>query len=131
MCRIIFIEKACPMKEYIAANGYHFNAKLLDFALGHLKNRNGSSRRFSVKDVLKVIADGDGSISEEDIYDVTYLANWLYSDLYPDIISTEALVVKAACLYPKDPDGYDGQTLFRWVDDARRRDIDIPWNDMV
>lgn len=131
MCRVIFIEKPCPMKRYTRTHGAHFNDMLCDFAVSHLKNKNGSEKHFTAKDVVGILANADCSLDEDSLYDITFLANWFYSDFYPHAMSTETTVVKAACEYVKDPDGYEGQTLYRWADDMQRKDISIPWDDMI
>lgn len=127
---VYLITRRCPMRAYIERNGHHFNERLCDFAVSHLRNANGTDRHMDAKEVLGILAAADYKLDEDAVYDITYLSNLLYSDLYPNVITSEAGIVKAAYSYGNDPDGYEGQTFFRWVDDMRRKDIEIPWEEM-
>ncbi|CAJ0592261.1 unnamed protein product [Cylicocyclus nassatus] len=59
--------------------------------------------------------------------DAAFLANWYYSDEYPDYLKTETDVIKRTYKAAQDPDGYEGMTFARWLSDIIGKEIEIDW----
>lgn len=119
-------------ERYIDKNGWHFNEKLEAFARKHMKNIDGTEHSWTMKTLKEDLAKY--SIPEPEakcMYDLLYLANWLYSDWYPESMSTVPQILKGAKKILKDPDGYNGMILKRWCRDLKEKGVEIPWDEMA
>lgn len=119
------IEKVKSDEEnYVARYGKHFNGRLQEFAAAQLKNVDGTTHRFTEKDL-------PSTVKIPHPHDLLYMANWLYSDGFPEPLKTTQAVWQEALRHTNDPDGYEGMAFCRWRTDMEQRDIDIPWADMM
>ena len=106
-------------REYIEKYGEHFNEKLAEFAIRHLKNVDAFKReKLSLPD-------------KESLHDLHYLANMLYSDWYPEAMITEPVILKAARKYLEDPDGFKGMIFLVWLYKMKKKGVEIPWKEMI
>lgn len=125
--RTLIVEKYNISKSrYEVLNDWHFTEKLADFASEHLINHDGHEHRWTCEDVAKEIEKQNWH-KPEHIGDVTYLANKYYSDLCPEIIKEPTECIRAALLYEKDPDGYEGKIFKEWVMLMKARKKKIQW----
>ena len=93
-------------EEYINQYGEHFNDKLADFAILHLKNVDGTSHVWTMSDIAAEFKAAGVQMPEKKYQnDLRYVANWLYSDWYPTAMPAPAAILKAAKRYLDDPDG--------------------------
>lgn len=114
---------------YIRKNGYHFTPTLADTVTQQLVNADGSKHHWTtsqVKSALEAAGMKDNPLKMT-WGDAAYLANWFYSDEYPDYLKTETDVIKRTCKAIKDPDGYEGMTFARWLSDVVMRQWPIDW----
>lgn len=114
-------EHECGKKEYERKHGKHFNEKLYRFASQQLVNMDKTAHRFTKKEME--------GIPEDTIYDMLFLADWLYSDLAPAVKETE--IIALAKRYANDPDGYPGMAFCRWLTDMKNKEVHIPWEDCM
>lgn len=63
--------------------------------------------------------------------DAAYLANWYYSDEYPDVLTNETAVIRRTYKAAQDPDGYEGMTFARWLSDVVANEWVIDWTDFM
>lgn len=118
--------------RYIEAHGYHFTDELADYASRQLVNEDGTSHRWSADEVRAVIESrGIECKNAFTIGDLTYIANWVYSDLYPRWIGSEGRVIERAVEVMSDADGYKGMPMMRWVSDLIGRKKVVPWKEFV
>lgn len=73
------------LEEYKKANGNHFNCMLSDYASSKL-----SSSRWNTSNLLEYITNEELCIDIDSkcytLGDLSYLSNWIYSNLYPNIV---------------------------------------------
>lgn len=117
-------------KAYVGKNGYHFTCGLADYVTKHhLKNADGSKHNWTSAQV-KAAMEAAG-MKENGLNmtwgDAAYLANWYYSDEYPEVIGTERGCIERAYMAAQDPDGYEGMTFSRWLSDVVGHGWEIDW----
>lgn len=121
-----------PEREYIKRYGEHFNGKLADFAIRHLKNMDGTGHRWSMEDIVEALKKEKLPFPDrESLHDLHYLANMLYSDWYPEAMATEPVILKAARKHLEDPDGFKGMIFLVWLYKMKMKGIEIPWKEML
>lgn len=112
-------------KAYVKKNGYHFTDSLAALAISHMVNADNSNHKWSVKQVMAVIAANFASFENKNKLtngDIAYTANMAYADFYPELIKSEADCVKYAVKIASDPDGYEGIVFMRWLTDLIGKD---------
>lgn len=128
----VIITGCDPEREYIERYGEHFNGKLADFAIRHLKNMDGTGHRWSMEDIVEAFRKEKLPLpGRENLHDLHYLANMLYSDWYPEAMATEPVILKAARKYLEDPDGFKGMIFLVWLYKMKKKGIEIPWKEML
>ena len=115
---------------YIQKHGYHFTPSLADYVTKqHMTNADGTTHNWTtaqVKSALEAAGMNDNPLNMT-WGDAAYLANWFYSDEYPDYLKTEADVIKRTYRAAQDPDGYEGMTFARWLSDVVGHQLSIDW----
>lgn len=115
---------------YIEKNGYHFTSQLADHVTkNYMKNADGSGHNWTSAQV-KGAMEASGMTSNPlnmTWGDAAYLANWYYSDEYPDVLPNETAVIRRAYRAAQDPDGYEGMTFARWLSDVVANEWSIDW----
>ena len=66
LMEVYLITRRCPMRAYIERNGHHFNERLCDFAVSHLRTANGTDRHRDAKEVLGILAAADYKLDEDE-----------------------------------------------------------------
>lgn len=119
-------------REYVALNGYHFNDKLAEWAIGEMENVDKTKHKWSVKQVTDAYKAA-GYTKPEGMTDgdIAYLANMAYADFIPDVLKTETDCIRYANAVTKDPDGYDEMPFMRWLADKIGREETISWDKML
>lgn len=115
---------------YIHKNGYHFTPTLADTVSLHLKNADGSTHHWTTEQVKTAL--NSAGMKENPLNftwgDAAFLANWIYSDEFPDPLATETAVLKRTYKAIQDPDGYEGMTFARWLSDVVAKEWHIDWS---
>lgn len=113
--------------EYISQHGYHFTPSLAEYACRLMENSDGSTHRWSVRDISNVI----GQLPQNTTMgDMTFLANMAYADLYPKVLQTESRCLDYAKAVASDIDGYEGIAFCRWTADIIGKGTDIKWDEL-
>lgn len=115
---------------YIDKHGYHFTPALADhITRNYMQNADGSEHNWTTAQVQSAMEQY--GMTQNDLKlnwaDAAYLANWYYSDEYPEFLTSEKACITRAYRAANDPDGYEGMTFARWLSDAVGHRIDIDW----
>lgn len=117
---------------YVAKHGYHFTEALAELVSKTMVNRNGDNHCWSAREVETAVTALDWRIPENvTLGDLTYAANMYYSDLYPEVLTSESACIIAAYDTATDVDGYDGLIFCRWTADAIGKALDIDWEEVI
>ena len=124
------------MEEYLAQNGWHFNKKLCEWAVGKMKKKNQLNKIDKItpytKDNLDTLLKANNINIENDVgYDALYVLNMAKADYHGSSITEDVKMVKFVKDYLDDPDGYDGIALTRFYADCIGKGEMIPWEDMI
>ena len=124
------------MEEYLAQNGWHFNKKLREWAVGKMKKKNQLNKIDKItpytKDNLDTLLKANNINIENDVgYDALYVLNMAKADYHGSSITEDVKMVKFVKDYLDDPDGYDGIALTRFYADCIGKGEMIPWEDMI
>lgn len=124
------------MEEYLAQNGWHFNKKLCEWAIGKMKRKNQLNKIEKItpftKESLDTMLKTNNIIIENDVgYDALYVLNMAKADYHGSSITEDVKMIKFVKDYLDDPDGYDGIALTRFYADCIGKGEMIPWEDML
>lgn len=115
---------------YIQKHGYHFTPSLADYVTKHhMINADGTKHNWTTAQVQAAMEAAGMKQNDLNLNwaDAAYLANWYYSDEYPDYLKTETDVIKRTYKAANDPDGYEGMTFACWLSDVVGHQLDIDW----
>lgn len=115
---------------YIDAHGYHFTPALADHVTKHhIENADGTTHNWTTAQVQAALEAAGMKNNPLNMTwgDAAYLANWYYSDEYPDYLKTETDVIKRTYKAAQDPDGYEGMTFMRFLSDVVGHELTIDW----
>ena len=139
-CRMpldIYDMKPEGMTAYLRHNGYHFNKKMCDWAVGNMRKMSAVTGRLEAiepigKDELETMLQANGIKLENTIgYDHVYIANMVRADFWGSSISDERMMA----LYVKgvidDADQKDGFVFNRFYADCVHGGLPIPWEDVL
>lgn len=121
-------------KAYVAKHGYHFTPELADhITKHHLTNADGTTHNWTTEQVKSAIEAAGMKDNPLNMTwgDAAYLANWFYSDEFPDPLTTEAAVLKRTHHAIIDPDGYEGMTFSRFLSDVVGHQLEIDWASFI
>lgn len=113
-------------KKYIEKYGHHFNEKSSNYAS---KILNDVRKLWSSEQVRKVMKNLGLSVTDEEIYDATYLSNYVYSIFSPSPLKDEISCFEIVYKILKDNNGYDGKVFDEWVYSMMKRNIKINWGE--
>ena len=124
------------MEEYLAQNGWHFNKKLCEWAVGKMKKKNQLNKIDNIspytKDHLDALLKTNNVSIENDVgYDALYVLNMAKADYHGSSITEDVKMIKFVKDYLDDPDGYDGIALTRFYADCIGKGEMIPWEDVI
>lgn len=119
---------------YVDAHGYHFTPALADHVTKHhIENADGTTHNWTTAQVKSALEAAGMKQNPLNMTwgDAAYLANWYYSDEYPDYLKTETDVIKRTYKAAQDPDGYEGMTFMRFLSDVVGHSIDLDWASFI
>ena len=124
------------MEDYLAQNGWHFNKKLCEWAVGKMKKKNQLNKIDKItpytKDSLETMLKNNNIVIENDnTYDALYVLNMAKADYHGSSIVEELRLIRFVKDYLDDPDGYDGVALTRFYADCIGKGEAIPWEDVL
>ena len=124
------------MEEYLMQNGWHFNKKMCEWAVGRMKKKNQLNKIDKItpytKENLETLLTNSGVNIENNIgYDALFVLNMAKADFHGSSIKEESNLVKYVKDYLDDPDGYDGIALTRFYADCIGKGEIIPWEDLL
>lgn len=125
------------MVAYLRYNGWHFNKKLCEWAVGNMEKMNPSTGKMEkAEPISKETTDELLKVNEIEIenntgYDYVYVANMASADFYKSSIKEEASLARFIKDYIDDPDQADGFVLNRFYADCNHNGIGIPWDDVL
>ena len=123
------------MKEYLSQNGWHFNKKMCEWAVGHMKvDKNGKKEKLEAmkKDEVEELLKKFGIKLEKDKgYDCVYVANMAKADYFKSSIMDDAHLALFIKDYIDDPDGYEGMSFTRFFADCIGSGTPVMWDDML
>ena len=124
------------MEEYLAQNGWHFNKKLCEWAVGKMTKKNQLNKIDKIspytKDNLDALLKANNVNIENDVgYDALYVLNMAKADYHGSSITEDVKMIKFVKDYLDDPDGYDGIALTRFYADCIGKGEMIPWEDVI
>lgn len=125
------------MEDYLAANGWHFNKKMCDWAVGKMKKRSANGEKAEkvtpvTKDEVDQMLMKHGIVLDNEIgYDYVYVANMVKADAWRSSIEDEMHHARAIKDYVDDIDGYEEAPFTRFYSDCIGKGIPINWEDML
>lgn len=124
------------MEDYLAQNGWHFNKKLCEWAVGRMKRKTQLNKIDKIvpytKDNLDTMMKANNITVDNNVgYDALYVLNMAKADYHGSSIVEESRLVKFVKDYLDDPDGYDGVAMTRFYADCIGKGEIIPWEDVL
>lgn len=125
------------MKKYLAHNGWHFNKKACDFAVGIMKKKNAATGKMEkleplTKEQVDAMLARFGINLENNVgYDYIYVANKGKHVLLKSSVADEqhlALYVKDVI---DDSQIGDGEIMRKWDAEMTSRGIPVQWDDIL
>lgn len=115
-------ERPSEMNRYLSHYGWHFNKRMAEFAIRHLKGTHYN--REKVDELLKTY---NIEIPDSCLYDYVYILNYAVSKYYESSLTTE----KQLALFVKDNIDEDGLIFTKWYATMLRLGHPINWEDML
>lgn len=113
--------------QYIAKHGHHFCKELAKLAVSKLNDANGRLKYEKVEEILS--QSGESLTDGNTIADLYYMTNKIKSRHSTATIKSDSHVVMLAIEYINDPS--DEEVFCDWVDNMKRRNEKIDWNDFL
>ncbi len=124
------------MVNYLRYNGWHFNKKMCDFAISHLRKKNADGKeerieplgREKVEEILKkhkVVLDNAVG------YDHVYVLHMGLADVFGRSVPDEAHLAMYVKDVVDDIDQADGHVFNAWYANSVRNGLPIPWDDVL
>lgn len=115
-------ERPAAMNHYLFHYGWHFNKKMLKFALRNLPKKSEVYNKEKVDKLLETY-----NIEIKDcLYDYIYVLNYAVSMYYGSSLTTE----KQLALFVKDSLDADDLIFTKWYASMCRLGIPVNWEDM-
>lgn len=125
------------MEEYIIVNGWHFNEKLCEWAVGTMLRHNPSTGNeepvaYTGKEIVDNMLSKHGvTLRNNTGHDYVYVANMARADFGKSSIEDDAHMALFVKDMIDDPDQKEGYILNRFVADCRHNGKKIPWRDVL
>lgn len=127
----IYDERPQEMTNYLRNYGWHFNKKMLDFALKKMYKDNKPIQPLTKEQVDNILKTYSIELSNNELYDYVYVANMCKADFLKSSIVDDyhmALYIKDVI---DDEDGYDGIVFNRWYADMSKKGVPIDWAELL
>lgn len=129
-------DASCGVEAFISKHGDHFNEKLLGYATGMMRRKDGTGRERAIVPFSKAEVDGilerNGvTIDKSCGLDYVYVANMAKADFWKSSIDDErhlALYIKDVI---DDVDAPEGHVLRRWAADMEAMEMDVNWEELA
>lgn len=127
-------------KKYLANYGFCFNKKACDFAVSMMKkSEDGSSDKKKMKsiepmtksEVMELLKRYGVTLEHDCMYDSTYVANMLMSDMYKSSIPDEQHLALGIKDLIDDVDQRDGYLFVRWYCNVLFNGNPIDWSTLI
>ena len=123
--------------SYLGNYGFHFNKKACEFAVSMMSKRDSSTGKpvqqlmLSKEDVDAMLAKNNVKLENDCMYDSTYVANMLMSDMYKSSIPDEQHIALGIKDLIDDIDQRDGYLFVRWYCNALYNGNPIDWSALI
>lgn len=127
-------ESLCKgMQEYVKQHGWHFNEKLLDFAVSNMSTKSGVIKPIGKEDLQAMLRQYNVNIESATatIYDKLFAANMCKADYLGSSIPDKEHLCKYVKDVIDDPDGYEELVFSRWYADICRKGIEVDWEKYI
>lgn len=125
------------MIAYLRFNGYHFNKKMCDWAVGRMRRKSKTTGREEAteplgKDAVEKMLETAGLTLENGVgYDHVYVANMCMADFWGSSIKDEAQMAQWVKDVVDDADQKDGFVFNRFYADCCHNGLPIPWDEVL
>lgn len=133
----IYDKHSDGMTKYISMYGWHFNKKLCEFAVGHMRKMNTSSGKMEKiepfsNEQMKELTKKYGIIIENDVMcDGLFVLNMCKADYYKKSISDEQRMIMYVQDTIDDADACDGAVMRKWYACMVGSGMPIDWEEML
>lgn len=127
----IYDERPKEMVNYLKYYGWHFNKKMVDFAISKMKKDNQPIVPIQKEKVDLLLKKTNTVLQNNELYDYIYVANMCQADYMGSSIIDELHMAKYIKDTIDDEDGYDGIVFNRWYADMCKKGVPIEWADMI
>ena len=123
--------------RYLSNYGFHFNKKACEFAVSMMSKRDAGTGKsvpqdmVSKEDVDAMLVKHGINLDNDCMYDATYVANMLMSDMYKSSIPDEQHLALGIKDLIDDVDQRDGYLFVRWYSNVLFNGNPIDWSDLV
>ena len=125
------MERTKSFRKYLRLYGPHFNKLLCQFAVSMMETENGSIQPYTKEEIDSKLKKWNIQLQYNKYEDYVFVANMCKADFLGKSIVDE----QHLCIYIKnvidDPDGYTGQTFYRWLADMDHLGITIDWEEFI
>ena len=120
------------MVNYLRYNGPHFNSKLLEFAVSHIKAAGDVKiTPFTKQEIDQKLKFTGTILKQNQLYDHVFVANMCKADFLESSILDEAHLILYVKDVMEDPDAYEGMVFTRFYADCIGSGTSIDWEDMI
>lgn len=123
--------------SYLGNYGFHFNKKACEFAVSMMSKRDVSTGKsvplemVSKDEVESMLTKHNVKLENDCMYDSTYVANMLMSDMYKSSIPDEQHLALGVKDLIDDIDQRDGYLFVRWYSNVLFNGNPIDWSTLV
>ena len=123
--------------SYLGNYGFHFNKKACEFAVSMMSKREVGTGKsvplemVSKDDVEAILTKHNVKLENDCMYDSTYVANMLMSDMYKSSIPDEQHLALGIKDLIDDIDQRDGYLFVRWYSNLLFNGCPIDWSDLL
>ena len=123
--------------SYLGNYGFHFNKKACEFAVSMMSKREvGTGKSVSLEmvskdDVEAILTKHNVKLENDCMYDSTYVANMLMSDMYKSSIPDEQHLALGIKDLIDDVDQRDGYLFVRWYSNVLFNGNPIDWSTLI
>lgn len=124
-------------QSYLGNYGFHFNKKACEFAVSMMSKREVGTGKsvplemVSKDDVEAILTKHNVKLENDCMYDSTYVANMLMSDMYKSSIPDEQHLALGIKDLIDDVDQRDGYLFVRWYSNVLFNGNPIDWSTLV
>ena len=123
--------------SYLGNYGFHFNKKACEFAVSMMSKREVGTGKsvplemVSKDDVEAILTKHNVKLENDCMYDSTYVANMLMSDMYKSSIPDEQHLALGIKDLIDDVDQRDGYLFVRWYSNVLFNGNPFDWSTLI